>query len=245
MDDSYAHDYESYVDWHWWFQGRGSIIELFLHKYINSDSHPHPSILAIGGGQFEDQLFPEAENYYTLNKEFFSGETDVPNPPEKVIGGLPRLPFKTGTFNVVVLFDVLEHIHDHELGIQDLTRVLGRDGILLLTVPAFSFLWSDHDETNEHFRRYNYSQINSLFNKVDLDILDWTYFNTFLFPVIAVLRLFQDLLPRGSGESSAFEMNRPGRINQLLSKIFKLETLLLNLIRFPFGVSLLVVAQKR
>jgi SAM-dependent methyltransferase len=244
LENDYAKNYSSYSDWHWWFQGRRRVIEFFLEKYV--DTRSERTVAAVGGDTFEEQLLSELGDYYLLNHEFVLDESGRSDLGIKMIGKLPDTPFREGTFDLVCLFDVLEHIEDDQTSLLELERILSTQGTLLITVPALPFLWSEHDEINNHYRRYTYEKVEELVNDTRFEIIDWTYFNTFLFPIVVLLRIVQKIVPGGLGlgGSSSYELNGPGVVNNVLARIFECEAVLLNSIRFPFGASLLVMMRK-
>jgi len=116
---------------------------------------------------------------------------------------------------------------------------MSRDGIMILTVPAYKWLWSKHDELNHHFRRYTKKELNKLFDDKYL-ILKSSYFNFFLFPIALLSRLIDKIRKR----SSQNFLNLPNLfINKILFKIFKYESKLLRIFNLPFGLSILIVVK--
>ena len=82
-------------------------------------------------------------------------------------------------FDLITIFDALEHIKDDKKIIKELRNYLNDGGSIILTVPAFQFLWSDHDELSMHFRRYNKKDIREVFeNFKEIKI---SFFNYLLF----------------------------------------------------------------
>ena len=73
------------------------------------------------------------------------------------------LPFKSSTFDLVCAFDVLEHVQNDNIAVKEIFRVCKKNGHVFVTVPAYEFLWSEHDEVNQHFRRYNKNNLQDLF----------------------------------------------------------------------------------
>lgn len=145
-------------------------------------------------------------------------------------------------FDVLCLFDVLEHIED-DAGALDWCRAhLADDGRLFLTVPAYQFLWSRHDEVAHHRRRY---ARDALLPRIERRFtVDYaSYFNFHLFPAIAAARLLQRglCLPGGEEDKRA----GAGALNGLLTAIFASERLWLRAGPLPFGVSLFVAARSR
>ena len=123
-----------------------------------------------------------------------------------------------------------------------LRQVLRRGGLLVVSVPAFEFLWSGEDYVSEHVRRYTRKTLLQHLDLAGFHAVWCSYFNTLLFPVIASVRLTNRLLfPRAMYRSDVGPL--PMWQNEVLSKLFASERHLLRWTRFPVGASLLAVAQ--
>ncbi|HET7720343.1 MAG TPA: glycosyltransferase, partial [Acidimicrobiales bacterium] len=97
------------------------------------------------------------------------------------------LPFESGSFSIAAALDVLEHHPHPERLLEEVRRVLTPQGTLIITVPAFQTLWSEHDEINQHKRRYRAGQLSRLVEEAGFDLERVSYCNTALFvPVLAV-----------------------------------------------------------
>ncbi len=157
-------------------------------------------------------------------------------------GRLPdALPFQGAEFDLITLLDVLEHVADDEAALESLSGLLRPGGHLVTTVPAFSFLWSEHDEVHRHYRRYRKRELENKVRQAGMNVVYASYFNTFLFPLIATVRLGGRFLKRRKGGDLVMP---GGGVNRLLYAIFSSERALLGKMRLPFGVSLLLVARK-
>jgi hypothetical protein len=111
---------------------------------------------------------------------------------------------------------------------------------LIISVPAFQFLWSPHDEAVHHELRYTLPVLRCELAAAGYCVRYASYFNMLLFPAIALFRFLKRRL--GEPKTTDFKMPHP-LINGLLTAIFSLEKVLLPALRLPFGVSLLVVAE--
>jgi SAM-dependent methyltransferase len=157
-------------------------------------------------------------------------------------GDLNDLPIKTESLGVFIAMDILEHLHDDTRGINESYRVLKEDGLLILTVPAFRFLWGVQDRITGHQRRYTRKEIMNRLKGVGFDVLKSSYFNFFLFFPILVARWtirFLDLKIESENK-----INSP-LINLVLKVIFSFEVYILKYFSFPFGVSIFCIARKR
>jgi len=163
-----------------------------------------------------------------------------------------ELPFAAKTFDLVALLDTVEHVPD-ELGIfQECARVLKPGGKLIVTVPAFMWLWSYNDEINAHQRRYTASELQQKLEISGLRVRRLSYNNFFLFPAIAALRLLRPYKPElasphltEAADVYQVEMEPiPEPVNSILHGIGWLEAELLAELNLPFGTSVIAVAEK-
>ncbi|MFZ2171919.1 MAG: class I SAM-dependent methyltransferase, partial [Methylococcaceae bacterium] len=157
-------------------------------------------------------------------------------------GSLPDNLQLSDKFDLICMLDVLEHIEDDSGALNSLAPQLSSNGMLLITVPAYMFLWSAHDEIHHHQRRYTRKKLEDIIVKSGLKIKYSSYFNTLLFPLVYSVRLAGKL----ANKTQASDVNMPTPIvNLILQSIFQLEELILRLIILPFGVSILVLAEKQ
>jgi 2-polyprenyl-3-methyl-5-hydroxy-6-metoxy-1,4-benzoquinol methylase len=237
----YAEMYEL-EDKHWWFVTRKHIIISLLRRYLKKSSEN--KILDAGCGcgsilrnlQYMGQAFgmdasPEALKF---SKSRFRGVVKQ--------GFLPDdIPWPENYFDAILLLDVLEHLEQDSKSLRSLGCHLKSDGVLLLTVPAYMFLWSSHDEVHQHYRRYTKKELSTKLLESGYKIQKISYFNTLLFPPIAIIRLLHNRLKISSGSDANLP---PPFLNWILKSIFSIEAYLLRYFNFPFGVSIIVVATK-
>jgi SAM-dependent methyltransferase len=154
------------------------------------------------------------------------------------------LPLRTASADIVTLLDITEHVPDDRGLIVEVGRVLKPGGHALLTVPAHQFLWSDHDRTLWHQRRYSKRILLALFEDSPLEVRRCTWAITFTFPPIVAFRLIQRLLPRRR-EPKTHLIPLPGWVNGFLKWLLHVEAWLLKRINLPFGVSLVLIARRK
>jgi SAM-dependent methyltransferase len=228
------------VDRHWWFVARRKIIQKILNSWPHDGTR---SILEIGcgtGGNLKLLSTYGAVSGVEQDDKALSLANGRKICPVKK-GALPdSIPFAQ-TFDLICLLDVLEHITDDLAALQAARNKLLPTGKVLITVPAYNFLWSSHDVELHHKRRYNRKDLSDLLLKAGFKVRYSTYFNTFLFPLIAVIRICNSLFKRQSGTDVSMP---PGVINKSLMKIFSGERFFLPGFSLPFGVSILVLAEK-
>jgi hypothetical protein len=144
--------------------------------------------------------------------------------------------------DLILLLDVLEHILEDASALKYVATLLKPDGRVLITVPAFNLLWSDHDRTHHHCRRYTKNGLDRVLREAGFEIERITYFNTILFPVILVARLIGNLLP--GRHSPSGDVSMPGQAaNAFLTKLFGSERYLLRKANLPVGVSVMAIAK--
>lgn len=157
------------------------------------------------------------------------------------LGSAEHTGITEGSLDIVVCLDVLEHLDNDMLGIEEMRRILKPDGIGIIFVPAFMFLWGVTDELGQHRRRYRLPEISNKFVRAGFTTLKQSYFNTLLFPLIALVRVSVRLLHisiKSEAETGT------GAVNAILYQIFSFERMLLRHMRFPFGVSIMLVVKK-
>jgi len=147
----------------------------------------------------------------------------------------------------VCAMDVIEHIDDDREAVRELLRVCKPGGLLVLTVPAYKWLWSVHDDINEHKRRYTRGELKACLSQLPVTILRASYINTFLAPPLILYRLLRRLGRRFVDQTKATTSDDfafPALLNWLLLKIFASESIWLKHGSLPFGISLVCVARK-
>lgn len=253
MNHDYYKEYYLLERNHWWFKARERIISNLIKRLIseNGYSSGEISILNIGcsTGRSSEYLsgFGQVTSieYDEFCCEFAREKTGL----EIIHGSITELPFTEKKFDLVCAFDVIEHVENDQLAVNEMKRVVKENGIIFITVPAFMSLWSHHDEINHHFRRYKHQEVNLLFesDKNGKRIFS-SYFNFFLFIPIYLFRKLSNILKLGNkrkGAGSDFETFNPGLVNTLLYCLMKTESVFINSkIRFPFGISILFTWKK-
>ncbi len=164
---------------------------------------------------------------------------------------LHHLPFGEA-FNLICLFDVLEHLPDDWQTLKDLHAMLEPGGSLFLTVPAQQSLWSYFDEVARHCRRYDIGELTEKLVETGYKVEYITYYMASLFPLVWAGRRIAAWLnkARKNSENDAHELSlREFRIipiiNPALAFILAQENrLLARRYSLPFGTSLLVIAHR-
>jgi SAM-dependent methyltransferase len=226
---------------HWWFVARRRILASVIRRLVRPPSGAR--VLEVGCGT--------GHNLAMLG-EF--GKVDACELDAVARGlasdrlGRPvleaRLPdlsmFAEGSYDLIALLDVLEHVPDDRGSLEAIQRLLKPGGALVLTVPANPWMWSAHDAAHHHFRRYTTQQLADLFQNAGYQVQLLSFFNTLLFPLVAAARIVGKLLGRDSADDAM-----PGTaVNTTLNAVFGLEAGLVGRLPMPFGVSLIAVLRR-
>lgn len=224
---------------HWWFQARASILEDVIRQLPLCEN---PRIYDLGCGTGQNLVMLQRLGQATgvdLSLEALA-LARAQGCKSTLQGDLTNLPIPDATADLVVASDILEHLDHHEQGAAEIRRILKHDGRVVVTVPAFQFLWGYQDDVSHHKRRYTRRQLRQLLEGAGLEVQFLSYFNFWLFPAIWLGRL----LLRGLGGAHLSENQlTPGWSNTILRLIFQSEAYWLRVGRFPFGVSLIAVAR--
>ncbi len=156
---------------------------------------------------------------------------------------LEALPFAAASFDIVTALDVLEHVDDDMKALEEILRVTRAGGVLIVTVPAYGFLWSEHDEALHHRRRYIASELRRKLTHAGFEVERISYYMSLLFLPILTYRLAQNLRTRPMLAKTSHVIF-PEWLNSLLIKLLGFERLLLRWINLPFGVSIVCRARK-
>ncbi len=156
------------------------------------------------------------------------------------VGDLCRLPFRAGSFDLVVSTDVIEHVPDDVRALAEMRRVLAGDGRLLITTPAYSWAYSSHDEHLHHVRRYDARRLHEAFRLAGLRVLHCGRYNVVLALPLVLARWFADHCTRGENGS---DVGRPvpALASRLLSRLWSLEAQLAERLDLRVGLTHMAV----
>lgn len=226
---------------HWWYKGRRDVIKNTMRKYLLSTTN---NILEIGCGAGGNlQMLKQFGEITAIEMDDFAREYAINSTGIDVKKGkLPdNLLTHHSSLDVVCLFDVLEHVQNDVKALLKIHDILKPEGLLVITVPAYQWLFGNHDKQLEHFRRYSMKGLIKLIKGAGFSVTYKSYFNFLLFPVAVIMRILNNfnkkLIPLGT--------NKPNdRINKLLYKVFKQEAKIIPRFKIPFGLSIIVVLRK-
>lgn len=219
---------------HWWFQARKKIIDQIISNNVLKKKN---NILDFGSGS--------GVNLDILKKY---GKVDVHEKNDFARSILKRnknvqktfnsLKLRKNYYDIILLADVIEHIENPKILIKNLKKFLKKDGQLLVTVPAYQFLFNKKDSVLGHYRRYNVNTLKKEFK--NYKIKNISYFNTFLCLPIIMISFLNKILNRDY--INEVETTPNYIFNKILFIIFYSEKFFLRYFNFPFGISIYIVA---
>jgi SAM-dependent methyltransferase len=240
MDRDYELQTHQAEDRHWWYRGRRTVIERVL------DGMRLPArarILDAGCGSGRNMV-ELARHGAVTGVELSATSVHLARQRgigEVIEGSVLEMPFAADSFDLAVSLDVIEHLEDDLGALREMRRTVTPGGSLLVTVPAYPWLWSGHDEINHHHRRYTRRSLESVAAQAGWEQIRTTYFNSLLLPAAIILRVL-DRLSTKTTESSLDLWVPPSAFNWLLERPLALEAAVIARGgRIPAGLSLLAV----
>ena len=226
-------------DSHWWFVGKRLLLSSLLDRHARAGT-----LLDLGcgtGGVLRDV----GEHRLALGVDGAmdglracrrKGLTNV------VCADLANMPFVRGDCEVLLALDVIEHLDDDVGFLREAGKLCPPGGTLIISTPAYQWLWSKHDEAFDHRRRYTARGLERVLAAAGLAVERITYTNTLLFPVAAVWRLLSRAgLGRFAPRNDFWPV--PAWLNRILVAVYSVEARLLRRIDLPFGLSVVAVAR--
>lgn len=252
MEELAYHQFLKLENTHWWFRGRRRILFHLLDKYIPAREDLKIMDVGCGYGGMLDGL---SERGYVLGMEVDMGSARFCRErgfKGVCLGSGYRLPLLQDSVDVITLFDTIEHIDNDEKVLGECVRALKPGGFIMVSVPAYQFLYADNDRMAHHKRRYTLSQLKRKVGRAGAEKVKGTYYNVILFPlilpVILLLKAKQALrgpLPPGEIGASNLSYRYPRLVRAVLEFIFSSERHILSRISSPFGHSIALIARKK
>lgn len=246
MEESFYDRYAELEDTHWWFAGRRAVVGRAV-RWAAPETGRGLRTLEVGCGTggmltvFEPfgAAIGVDLSHTALRYAQRRGERRL------VRADFCSLPFEDGAFDLIGVFDTLEHVADDVAALRDLARVCRPGGRLIVSVPAFPFLWGQQDVVSHHYRRYVRRDLLTRLSEAGFTASYATYFNTWLFPAVAVIRVGRRLLRTPIDPArSDFDSVPPPICNRWLSRLLASEAAVVGRIGLPLGVSLLAVSTR-
>ena len=243
-----THEYEvmsSVEDVHWWWRARREILADTIRIYLR-DFGVVRRVAEVGCGtggnlpmlsEFGEVTGAELEpSAVAMAREKHGGRFEVIR--HSIPEPLPR------PVHLIGMFDVIEHVADDSAALRWAAGQLIPGGLLVITVPAFGFLWTRHDEAAHHYRRYSPASLRAIVPP-EFEVEHLTCFNVWLFPVVAAIRTALRILPRGVQPHKTHMGLPPQPLNEILYRVFRSERRFAPRRWSPVGVSVLAVLRRR
>jgi SAM-dependent methyltransferase len=227
---------------HWWYVARRQILADLIRR--EADLPDDARILEIGCGTGHnfamlgrlgqlDALEVDAEARALASRRLGRAVGDAPLPE---LTGVPDR-----SYDLIALLDVLEHVDDRPESLKRIATKLAPDGKILVTVPAYQWMWSAHDRAHHHKLRYSKKGLRRDAEAAGLEVRKLGYFNSLLFPIAAAVRI----LGKAFGKSSSDDKLPARPLNAIFEKIFGLERHLVGRVPLPAGVSIFALLSTR
>lgn len=226
---------------HWWHMSKRRVVINCIQNYLKKKN---TKILDIGCGT--------GKNLEGLKK--FGMAYGLDNSKEAIafckkrglknlkLGKAEKIPFKSNSFNIITLLDLLEHTDDNKT-LQEVYRVLEKNGLLIITVPAFSWLWSDWDKVLHHKKRYNKNDVINILKKNNFTVVYITYLYSFLVLPALIIRRIKQKFSQKKEYTSDFRLSN-NFLNWIMNYLTKIEFQIAQKVPIPIGTSILIVAKK-
>jgi SAM-dependent methyltransferase len=236
---------------HFWYTSRRKAVTSLLSRFTKLTSQGEGTRgveIGCGTGGMQETLsqfcheligvepFENAARVARLRNSKF---TIVQTEGEKFLAEHPE------SFELIATFDVLEHLEDDMGMLRQMHSALVPGGSLVITVPASKILWSSYDLFDQHWRRYERTDLQQKLEEAGFSVSRISYLFMCLFPVVYLVRKFRDILALKASEQNTDLIKMPSKlVNSLLKGIFNLEIELMKHISLPIGSSLVCIASK-
>lgn len=226
---------------HWWFAAKHRIVLSMVQRALPAGrGRLKVADLGCGCGRML-QLLSQRYEAVGVDASPLAVEFAKKRNVKVVQGRLPDdVPLAPGTFDAVLMLDVLEHLDDDVASAAAAAKMLKPGGIFLLTVPAYQWLFGPHDVAHHHRQRYTRGQLELVLREAALEVKYCSYYNTILFPLALVQRAAQRRKKHPPAQMNTAIPPRP--INAMFRAVFTSERHLLGRMALPFGLSVVAIA---
>ena len=231
---------------HWFYRGKRAIVRHWIERYLRLERNDLLIDAGCGTGTWLEEMGQACQ---VIGLDDHAESIALARPRVEALGGqvlqtaLDRVDLPDGSAAVVTALDVLEHLDDDGSALRELVRLTRPGGLVVITVPALRWLWSDWDVSLHHRRRYHRPDLLRLFRGVDVEVLRCGYFNSAVLLPITLVRTWRKIRPLRPGELRA-EDRMPGKFANTLLYQAMVRPACWGWFRAPVGVSLLAVLRR-
>jgi len=231
---------------HWFYRGKRDIVRHWIDRFIELKPHDLLIDAGMGTGTWAVEM---AARCRVIGVDDHDESLALAGPRVEAAGarvmksGLHAVDLPSGVAAVVTLMDVLEHVDDDAGALREMIRLTRPGGLLVVTVPALRWLWSDWDEAMHHRRRYTRRELLRTVRQPAVRVLRCAYFNTAMLPPIAFVRWVRRIRPAKAGVKRGEDRIPPRFLNHTLHYLL-VRPACCNFSPAPIGVSLLAVLQR-
>jgi SAM-dependent methyltransferase len=228
---------------HWWFAGKRTLFKRLLRKRL---AQPGLRILDVGSGtgavpQDFSQFGWVCATDRSVDAMRFAQQKNV---ALVAVCDATSLPFADRSMDLLLAFDIIEHVEDDRSMLEELARVLKPGGAAAIHVPAWPSMWSRHDEVLEHKRRYTRRSLRALIDHSSLEIEYLGWASAAILPPAFLLRGIRsaDAPDKSAGNADIFSLPEP--LNTIARGVYRVEAEIAATTGLPFGMSLAAIARR-
>ena len=240
MDPRYGAHYARLYREHWWWRAREEYFTRLLDRLIGPNGAGATFDFGCGDGLF----FPILQRYGTERPRGLEYDASLLDPAGPwfdriTTGPLVDDPAERERYGLIVALDVLEHLEHPSPAMAILRQRLRPGGWFVATVPAFTALWTAHDDFNHHFHRYRLEELEALVRGAGLTVVESRYFFVWLAMLKALVALKERVMRPAATPADV----PPGPVNAVALALSRFEHFVLGDGHPPFGSSAIVVAR--
>jgi SAM-dependent methyltransferase len=213
---------------YWWYLARTRLLRVVLGAHVPADGR----ILDVGSA--------DGPSVDWLGDRLAVDIDPRGLRPGGVNAAIEALPFPDDRFDVVSAFDVVEHCEDEAPALSELRRVTKPGGVVMISVPAYQWMWSGFDVRAGHYRRYTRPRLRRATKTVGLKVERITYVFASTLPFFVLVRM----LTRWKGSIGTHVRPLPSLVERLLLTLSRIDEMFLLRWNLPVGSSVVLLARK-